>query len=64
MSNFVVEINTGFHLASDSENICNLQQMVDIGVIIHPESYFRDFWNVIDFIVVLIAMIPLGYAML
>ena len=27
-------------------------QMIDLGLLLHPGAYFRDLWNVLDFIVV------------
>lgn len=27
-------------------------QMIDLGLLLHPGSYFRDLWNILDFIVV------------
>ncbi len=30
----------------------NLNKMVDLGMICHPDSYFRDVWNALDFVVV------------
>jgi len=32
-------------------------QMIDQGLILHDGSYFRDLWNVLDFIVVVGALV-------
>jgi voltage-dependent calcium channel N type alpha-1B len=31
-------------------------KLIDLGVILHPGSYFRDFWNILDAIVVICAI--------
>jgi len=36
-------------------------QIIDMGVILHPGSYFRDAWNVLDAVVVLLAIIAVIY---
>ena len=36
-------------------------QMIALGVIFHRGSYFRSFFNMIDFIVVVTSLIPLVY---
>lgn len=36
-------------------------QVVDLGVMLHPGSYFRDLWNVLDALVVLCALIAFGF---
>lgn len=35
-------------------NICVLQ-IIDLGVILHPGSYLREFWNIMDAVVVICA---------
>uniref|UniRef100_A0A6Q2XET8 Voltage-dependent N-type calcium channel subunit alpha-1B n=1 Tax=Esox lucius TaxID=8010 RepID=A0A6Q2XET8_ESOLU len=30
----------------------NVSAMIDLGLLLHPGSYFRDLWNILDFIVV------------
>lgn len=37
--------------------VCPLPQMIDQGLILHDGSYFRDMWNLLDFIVVVGALI-------
>lgn len=32
-------------------------QMIDQGLILHDGSYFRDLWNILDFIVVIGALV-------
>lgn len=36
---------------------CFVFQMIDQGLILHDGSYFRDMWNILDFIVVVGALI-------
>lgn len=36
--------------------VCALQ-MIDQGLILHDGAYFRDMWNILDFIVVVGALI-------
>jgi hypothetical protein len=31
-------------------------KVVDLGVVLHPGSYLRDFWNLMDFVVVFCAV--------
>ena len=35
----------------------NRFQIVDLGVVLHPGSYCRDFWNILDAIVVCCALV-------
>uniref|UniRef100_A0A673JRH9 Voltage-dependent R-type calcium channel subunit alpha-1E-like n=1 Tax=Sinocyclocheilus rhinocerous TaxID=307959 RepID=A0A673JRH9_9TELE len=37
--------------------LCHFTQMIDQGLILHDGSYFRDLWNILDFIVVVGALI-------
>ena len=32
-------------------------KLLDLGVVLHPGSYFRDFWNILDAIVVCCALV-------
>lgn len=50
----VVTIDTRTHTIKNY--ICFLQ-MIDQGLILHDGSYFRDMWNILDFIVVVGALI-------
>ncbi|XP_062400013.1 calcium channel, voltage-dependent, N type, alpha 1B subunit, a [Sardina pilchardus] len=36
-------------------------KMVDLGLILHPGSYFRDLWNILDFIVVSGALVAFAF---
>lgn len=40
-----------------------LLKIVDLGVILHPGSYLREFWNVMDAIVVICAAVSFGFDM-
>ncbi|XP_034451583.1 calcium channel, voltage-dependent, N type, alpha 1B subunit, a isoform X6 [Hippoglossus hippoglossus] len=37
-------------------------KMVDLGLLLHPGSYFRDLWNILDFIVVSGALVAFAYS--
>ncbi|KAL2092226.1 hypothetical protein ACEWY4_012024 [Coilia grayii] len=37
-------------------------KMVDLGLILHPGSYFRDLWNILDFIVVSGALVAFAFS--
>lgn len=39
-----------------------LLKVIDLGVMLHPGSYGRDFWNVLDAIVVICALIAFAFA--
>ena len=39
---------------------CLYLQVIDLGVIVHPGSYLRDFWNLLDAIVVVCALISVS----
>nr|VZI49794.1 unnamed protein product [Spirometra erinaceieuropaei] len=34
-------------------------KLIDLGVVMHPHSYFRDLWNIVDAVVVLAALVAL-----
>lgn len=38
-----------------------LLKVVDLGVILHPGSYLREFWNVMDAVVVICAAVSIGF---
>ena len=37
-------------------------KILDLGVVLHPGSYFRDFWNILDAIVVCCALVAFMFA--
>lgn len=38
-----------------------LLKVVDLGIILHPGSYLREFWNVMDAVVVICAAVSIGF---
>ncbi|XP_065171209.1 voltage-dependent calcium channel type A subunit alpha-1-like isoform X27 [Atheta coriaria] len=38
-----------------------LLKIIDLGIILHPGAYLREFWNLIDAIVVVCALISMGF---
>lgn len=40
-----------------------LFKVVDLGVIFHPGSYLREFWNIMDAVVVICAAVSFGFDM-
>lgn len=38
-----------------------LLKIVDLGVILHPGSYLREFWNIMDAAVVICALVSMGF---
>lgn len=40
-----------------------LLKVVDLGVILHPGSYLREFWNIMDAVVVICAAVSFGFDM-
>lgn len=38
-----------------------LEQILDLGVILHPGSYLREFWNIMDAVVVICAGVSIGF---
>ncbi|XP_049820303.1 voltage-dependent calcium channel type A subunit alpha-1 isoform X2 [Aethina tumida] len=36
-------------------------KIVDLGVILHPGSYLREFWNIMDAVVVICALVSMGF---
>uniref|UniRef100_A0A671YSY0 Voltage-dependent N-type calcium channel subunit alpha n=1 Tax=Sparus aurata TaxID=8175 RepID=A0A671YSY0_SPAAU len=43
-------------------NIMIFPTMVDLGLLLHPGSYFRDLWNILDFIVVSGALVAFAFS--
>lgn len=41
-----------------------LLKVIDLGIILHPGSYLREFWNVMDAVVVICAAVSFGFDML
>uniref|UniRef100_A0A3B5LQ11 Voltage-dependent N-type calcium channel subunit alpha n=1 Tax=Xiphophorus couchianus TaxID=32473 RepID=A0A3B5LQ11_9TELE len=39
-------------------------KMVDLGLLLHPGSYFRDLWNILDFIVVSGALVAFAFSIM
>ena len=37
-------------------------KMIDLGLLLHPGSYFRDLWNILDFIVVSGALVAFAFS--
>lgn len=38
-----------------------LLKVVDLGIILHPGSYLREFWNIMDAVVVICATVSIGF---
>lgn len=38
-----------------------LLKIVDLGIILHPGSYLREFWNIMDAVVVICALVSMGF---
>lgn len=38
-----------------------LLKIVDLGVILHPGSYLREVWNIMDAVVVICALVSMGF---
>lgn len=38
-----------------------LLKIVDLGVILHPGSYLREIWNIMDAVVVICALVSMGF---
>ena len=38
-----------------------LLKIVDLGIILHPGSYLREFWNIMDALVVICALVSMGF---
>lgn len=43
-------------------NTCFSLQMIDLGLLLHPGAYFRDLWNILDFIVVSGALVAFAFS--
>lgn len=40
-----------------------LLKVVDLGIILHPGSYLREFWNIMDAVVVICACVSFAFEM-
>lgn len=38
-------------------------KVIDLGIVLHPGSYLREFWNVMDAVVVICACVSFGFDM-
>ncbi|XP_044001489.1 voltage-dependent calcium channel type A subunit alpha-1 isoform X8 [Aphidius gifuensis] len=38
-------------------------KVIDLGIILHPGSYLREFWNIMDAVVVICAVVSMGFEM-
>lgn len=38
-----------------------LLKVIDLGIILHPGSYLREFWNIMDAVVVICALVSIGF---
>lgn len=38
-----------------------LLKMIDLGILFHPGSYLREFWNIMDAVVVMCAIFSFGF---
>lgn len=36
-------------------------KIIDLGILLHPGSYLREFWNIMDAVVVLCAVFSFGF---
>lgn len=36
-------------------------KIIDLGVILHPGSYLRELWNIMDAVVVICALVSMGF---
>lgn len=36
-------------------------KIVDLGIILHPGAYLREFWNIMDAVVVICALVSIGF---
>lgn len=57
----------GVWLRLFSEESCPLNgasspKMIDLGLLLHPGAYFRDLWNILDFIVVSGALVAFAFS--
>lgn len=44
-----------------SEHTFLSPQMIDLGLVLHQGAYFRDLWNILDFIVVSGALVAFAF---
>lgn len=40
-----------------------LLKVIDLGILLHPGSYLREFWNIMDAVVVVCAAVSFGFDM-
>lgn len=38
-----------------------LLKIIDLGIILHPGSYLREIWNIMDAVVVICALVSMGF---
>ncbi|KAM7416839.1 hypothetical protein PAMA_018759 [Pampus argenteus] len=64
MSILVVIAMSSIALAAEDPVWTNAPRnnMVDLGLLLHPGSYFRDLWNILDFIVVSGALVAFAFS--
>lgn len=43
-------------------NVHGSLKMIDLGLLLHPGAYFRDLWNILDFIVVSGALVAFAFS--
>ena len=45
----------------DLSTVSSTPQMIDLGLVLHQGAYFRDLWNILDFIVVSGALVAFAF---
>lgn len=58
---FLVKVDYVFTAVFATEMVLKI---IDLGVIFHPGSYLRDFWNIMDAIVVVCALLSFAFPFL
>lgn len=51
-----------FFVKYSAPNVCFSLKMIDLGLLLHPGAYFRDLWNILDFIVVSGALVAFAFS--